>query len=48
MEDENINEVMIDFLEDNPELQRQFMEEVASSPRRVKGEEILAFNLLRR
>ena len=48
MEDDNINEVLIDFLESNPELQKQFMEELASSPNRVKGDEILAFNLLRR
>ena len=48
MEDDNINEVLIDFLEDNPELQRQFMEEVATSPNRVKGDERLAFNLLQR
>ena len=45
--EQDINEVLIDFLEDNPELQRQFMEELATSPRRIKGEEMLAFNLLR-
>lgn len=47
METENFNEVLIDFLESNPELQQQFMEEIATSRNRIKSEEKLAFNLLR-
>ena len=45
--EENFNEELISLLETDEELQRQFMEEVASSSQRIKSEEKLAFNLLR-